>query len=731
LKNNFFKIFILLLIINFKTKAQFLDKNYYLVDSIQNSNISKTDRELLDKQIKLYKKEAADTTKVQVLIYLIENLQNEKIWIRYNKLLFNNSSVKLSTIIDKNSRIYFNYKSAQALSLNNFGYYHFNYSNNYPLALSFYNQGLEINESIKNYKDLISSYSNVGNVYQNQGDLNKALIYFQKSLAFEDKVFDKTLLLAPLNNVAQVYFYLNDTLKALETLKRAFKISSKSDNNFLKASLLHNIGSLSYFNGDKSGIQTLKKALAFRIEIGDKKGAFQTTLSLAGIENNTGNYKDCERYLIEAKKLITEVPNTIMIALYYFQLGSYYSSLADTTLAINNFEKSISYYKLNVENNDLQKTLLNLIPLYHFNKKYSLKKLKAYELLFNVLKNIDKSNAQKLLLKQKFEENLKTYETKNKLEQLINKEKSKTEKHRQQLILLTVCVILFAVIIFSFFIFRSLKLNKEKNKIISLQKIEVEKQKYLIEEKHKDITDSITYAHRIQSSLIPSQNQIYKSFKNISIFFQPRDIVSGDFYWFTQLNNANIFALADCTGHGVPGAFMSIIGINQLNTLINEKGLKQPALILNHLKNGIINSLNPDAESDKKDGMDVALISFNQTELHFAGANQSVYILRNKELIELKGNKQPIGLSDNVQEFTEIKFDLLKNDRIILYSDGMVDQFGGQDGKKLKSKNLKNWLIDSSDLPLQNQKELIATKLNTFKQNYEQTDDITLAIIEI
>ena len=225
--------------------------------------------------------------------------------------------------------------------------------------------------------------------------------------------------------------------------------------------------------------------------------------------------------------------------------------------------------------------------------------------------------------------------------------------------------------------------------------------------------------------------QINKTFKNISIFFQPRDIVSGDFYWFSKQPSSTIFALADCTGHGVPGAFMSIIGINILNTIINEKGLKQPALILNELKNGIINSLNADAESDKKDGMDVALISFNQTELNFAGANQSVYILRNKELIELKGNKQPIGLSDNTKDFTEIKFNLLKNDRIILFSDGLVDQFGGQDGKKLKSKNLKLWLIDSADLSLEMQKELIAKKLNTFKENYEQTDDITLAIIEI
>ncbi len=730
LKNRFF-IIIIISIFCLKTKAQFLDKNYYLVDSIQNSNISKDDRELLDKQIKLYKKEINDTTKIQLLSNLIENLQNEKIWIKYNRLLYKNSISKLKSIEDVNSRIYFNYKAAEALALNNFGYYNFNFANKYDLALLYYNQGLKINETIKNYRDLIASYNNVANVYQNQGDLSKALLYQQKSLALENKVLDKSLLIVPLNNIAQVYFYLGDTLKSIETLKTAFKISSKTNNNFLKASLLHNIGSLSYYKGDASGFQTLKKALAFRKEIGDKKGELQTLLTLSGIENKNENYNECEKYLKQANALLDKMPNENSKALYYFQLGSYYRSIGKKIQSIESLEKSIMFYKNNVHYIDMNNTISSLLLLYGTDKKYSHKKLELYELREKVTKNLNKNNAQKLLLKQKFEEDLKINEAKFKLEQQLKDEKNKAEKHKQKLILFGVSIILVAVLIFSFFIFRALKINKQKNKIISQQKIEVEKQKHLIEEKHKDITDSITYAHRIQSSLIPPQSQINKTFKNISIFFQPRNIVSGDFYWFSQQRSNTIFSLADCTGHGVPGAFMSIIGINQLNTLINEKGLKQPALILNELKNGIINSLNADAESNKKDGMDVALISFNQTELTFAGANQSVYILRNKELIELKGNKQPIGLSDNIQDFTEIKFDLLKSDRIVLYSDGLVDQFGGEEGKKLKSKNLKIWLTESADLELEQQKNLIATKLNTFKENFEQTDDITLAIIEI
>ena len=716
-----------------KIEAQFLDKTYYLVDSIESVKVSQKDREFLDIKIKEYRASKSDTAKVQILSLLIEGIQDEKVWLKYNSLLFSNSKIKLQTLSNTTDRVYFIHKSSEALALNNYGYYYFNYSNRFDLALKYYYQGLYINESIKNYNELITSYSNVGNTYQKQGDLNKALIYFQKALKLENKLTDKLLLLAPLNNIAQVYFHLNDTLKAIETLKSAFKISYKSDNKFLKGSLLHNIGSLTYFQGDKTGLQTLKKALALRMEIGDKKGTLHTTLTLAGIEIGKKNFFMADKYLNDAAQLVFQFPNSSIEALYYNQLGNYYEAIDKPNKAIENLERAVLIYKQNPENVEMFKVLGNLINLYSINDtKYALKKLKAYELQQQTLNYIDKSKAQKLLLKQKYDEDLKINEAKFTLEQQLKDEKNKAERQKQQLILMAISIILIAVIIFSFFIFKALKANKQKNMIISDQKIEVEKQKHLIEEKHKDITDSITYAHRIQSSLIPSQQELNKQNPNIAILFQPRDIVSGDFYWYSQINSLTIYALADCTGHGVPGAFMSFIGINQLNTIVNEKGIVSPAQILNELKKGVVSSLNSNqSNSEKKDGMDIAVISFNENELNFSGANQSILILRNSELIELKGNKQPVGVSDNNESFTEVSFPLRKLDRIILYSDGVVDQFGGENGKKLKTRHFKAWLVETSYLSLQEQKNTIATKLNLYKSNFEQTDDITLTIIEV
>jgi serine phosphatase RsbU (regulator of sigma subunit) len=716
-----------------KMSAQFLDKNYYLVDSIESASIDKTDREFLDQKIKLYRAAKSDTAKIQIIGYLIEGLQDEKIWIKYNHLLRNFAISRQKTVSDTSSRAYYVFKGSEALAINNFGYYYFNYSSRYDLALKYYLQSLKINEDYKNYNELITSYSNAGNAYLNQGDLNNALIYFQKALKLENNVTNKLLLLAPLNNIAQVYYHLNDTVKAIETLKRAFKISSKSDNNFLKGSLLHNIGSLSYYTGDPTGVQTLKKALALRLEIGDKKGTLQTTLSLAGIETNNKNFLMAKKYLDDADKLVLQFPNSNIVGLYYNDLGNYYEAIDKKMLAIESLEKSVAIYKKNFENVDMVKALNNLIDLYDSNnEKYALKKLQAYELRQNIVKNLDKSAAQKLLMKQKYDEDLKINETKFKLEQQLKDEKNNAEKHKQQLILIIVCLVLLVVVIFSFFIFRSLKVNKQKNKIISDQKIEVENQKSLIEEKHKDITDSITYAHRIQSSLIPTQQELNKHYQKLAILFKPRDIVSGDFYWYTKINEVNIFALADCTGHGVPGAFMSFIGINQLNTIVNEKGITSPQQILNNLKKGVVSSLNSDkSNTEKKDGMDVALICFNDQELRFSGANQSILILRNNLLIELKGNRQPVGLSENNESFAEAQFSLLSNDRIVLYSDGVVDQFGGEFGKKLKSKLFKAWLVETSYLSLQDQRNALTEKINSYKGAYDQTDDITLAIIEV
>ncbi len=724
LRNRLFYIFIFLFSFVFKDQAQFLDKQRYLVDSLEISDLKKEDKVFLDHEMEEYFKTLNDTIKLNCLNNVVEGVNNEKVWTKYNRLMQTMAEAKLKS---SKGREYFVFKGYLAQALNNYGYYYFNYSDNFDLALKYYFLGMKMNEEINNVKALITSYSNIANVYQNEGELGTAIAYYKKSLALDSVISDKTLFLAPINNMAQIYMYMNDTVNALKNLTRCLIISTGSKDKSLRAHLMHNIGLIKCRGGDSTGLQFMKDALVSQKQIGDKKGIVQSSLSLAGTYREGKNLKKAKEYLAEARIALNEINNPNQEGLYFNMLANVLESEHKRDEAISMYERSIAIYKEFSLGPDMYNVLGNVIRLFGSEKKYAMKKLEMYELMQKVTDKVNKGNIQQMILKQRFEDQLKIQEINFKAEQKVKEEKNKSEKHKQQLILSGVSIILLVVIIFSFFIYKALKENQAKNKIISEQKLEVEKQKHLVEEKHKDITDSINYAQKIQHALTVSDKVLQSKVKNIFVLYKPKDIVSGDFYWYSEKNNLKLLAVADCTGHGVPGAFMSMIGITMLNQIVNEKGVTSPAEILNLLRDGVINSLNQtDEEAGKRDGMDVAVIAWNDNSLIYAGANNPCLMMRENNFIELKPNKQPVGLYEKQEPFTEQKIDLQKNDSVFLFSDGITDQFGGEKGKKIKLKGLKEWLIDLADKPASEQKNFLETKLNSWKGNISQTDDILL-----
>jgi PAS domain S-box-containing protein len=272
---------------------------------------------------------------------------------------------------------------------------------------------------------------------------------------------------------------------------------------------------------------------------------------------------------------------------------------------------------------------------------------------------------------------------------------------------------------------------------------EVQDQKEVIEEKNKDITDSIEYSKRIQRSVFIEKEKLKEYAPESFIFFKPRDIVSGDFYWFTKTYSASqpdnallVVAAVDCTGHGVPGAFMSIIGHTLLNRTVDNPEITSPADALNFINREIKKTLNQKAyEAAIRDGMDIALcvIDFKNLMLRFAGANNPLFIVRNTELIELKATKQPItASSDSVSfPFTNETFDLQKNDCIYLFTDGFADQFGGPKGKKFMYKRFRETLISMQDNTMEEQKKLLYYAFENWKGNLEQVDDLLVIGIKI
>lgn len=295
--------------------------------------------------------------------------------------------------------------------------------------------------------------------------------------------------------------------------------------------------------------------------------------------------------------------------------------------------------------------------------------------------------------------------------------------------------------IFSVLLIR-MRYNLTQKEIIARH--ELNNSKIQIEEKNKEITDSINYAKRIQMALIPPANVIVKLLPNSFVLYKPKDIVSGDFYWATELTTTNnskeneklvVFSVADCTGHGVPGAFMSLIGVKILNQSIQQKNVNSPAEALDYLSQQVFYTVNKHSTEDNivRDGMDAVIcsVNFSTLKLSYAGANNPIYIIRKEELIQLKPDKQAIGSMPNQAPFTNNEFPLQKEDIIYGFTDGFIDQFGGKEGKKLKSKRFKELLLSIAHEDMEIQKEKLDAFFEEWKGEHEQLDDVCIIGVKI
>lgn len=281
---------------------------------------------------------------------------------------------------------------------------------------------------------------------------------------------------------------------------------------------------------------------------------------------------------------------------------------------------------------------------------------------------------------------------------------------------------------------QSMAIHKEKERINEL--------KVVIEKKHTEIIDSVNYAKRIQEAILPNVREITQHIPRSFIYFKPRDIVSGDFYWFSRKDDKSVIAAIDCTGHGVPGAFMSMIGNTLLNEIVNERGVTDPALILNNLNFEVNRSLKQtQQDSESRDGMDGAICCLESTvtengvqdiQLRYAGANRPLYLIRNGILEETKANKFSIGglEYDASKSYTTHSFSLQKGDTVYIFTDGFPDQFG-VNGKKLMTKKFKEILLSIQDKTMEEQKEFLRSHIENWKGDTEQTDDLLVIGIRV
>jgi len=594
----------------------------------------------------------------------------------------------------------------------------------YKSSLNAYKRALRIFNAENNIVDVAEIEYQMGTVFKELDDSEKALLLFYKSLITFEKKKKKDYSVVVLNNIGELLRVEKQYEKSEKYLKKAEKIALENNFSDLYADTLTLMGGLyEELKKYKISEEKYKKAIVILVK---KKDNFRLATSynnLGELYRKTGHFELAKNNYLKALELYRNLG---------FQWGES-ASLANLGVVL---------YKMG----NIEEAVLNLIKAKDIAEKKKIPKLKefiynniskVYERkgeLLNALKYYKKYIAvnNKILNNdriKKFAEMQTKYETERKDREL---EISRLKLNRQNLISKAFIIGFVIVLFFVFLVYSRYRIKKRANTKLSKINLDLINAKKIIEEKNLHITDSIKYALRIQSAILPNDNEMIKALKDYFLIYKPKDIVSGDFYWLFENDDYIIVSVIDCTGHGVPGALMSIMGNSLLNEIVTEKKIFDPGNILNELNQGILKSLKKtNIKNRVKDGMDVVLVRVDKSSnrLYFAGARRPLFVVNSKEnsLKEYKGTRQSIGELKKKNNLNFITEEIILNSRDMIYltSDGFADQSNEED-KKYGSKQFKFLLTDIAKNPTNVQKEHILKKLIDFKGKEEQRDDITI-----
>ncbi|HAS39340.1 MAG TPA: hypothetical protein DCS93_02630 [Microscillaceae bacterium] len=602
-------------------------------------------------------------------------------------------------------------------------------TSNFDQAIKNYLQGLKVAENTQDPRIKANIYNNMGTVYSRLDDFPQAKSYYQKALNIYQKIDDQNLIATLFNNLGHVYNSEYNTDSAVFSYQRALSIFEKKNN---LQGMTYALGSLGVFYegiGDMNkALESQNKVRELERQFGNKSGYVYTTISIASIYLKIKNYNAAEQYFKEALELSKEIGSAELLRNSYQYLSEYYSAVED-------YKRSLKYYEQYINFKDSI-----------FNKDKS-------ELIAKIQADYEVEQNKKQLEIQK---------SKNREQQLeIKAQQSEIEQHQLRNTVLIVGIL--SIVVFAFFLYRNNRQKQKTNRILA-------EKNQLIEDKNTNITDSINYARRIQSAVLPLTEEIGHYIPEHFILWKPRDIVSGDFYWFAKTNPEPIYeekmtfegvhrvfkgvkgekiivAAVDSTGHGVPGAFMSMIGSRLLNEIVNELGITEADEILNQLHLRVRKALKQE-ETQSHDGMDVGLVVIDKDKklMQFAGAKNPMYMVQIPKdwqeeksakpeesglaLQVVKGDVMSIGgfqLIEDVafkKKIVSLSAKKYESTTFYLFSDGYQDQFGGIKGRKFMVKRFRKLLFEISSKPMDVQKKMLEDTLEEWMSGHDQVDDI-------
>ncbi len=599
----------------------------------------------------------------------------------------------------------------------------------YKKAFKLTTEAMHIAEATKD-KELMGRVQNsMGNLYWFSGDYTHASEYYIDALKNFQKTKNQGQIAECYRNIGWIYLGQKKYELSEEYLLKSLNLNIKINNRQRTIINYDDLANLYLTSGQfEKGLKSCEKSikLARKYHYSDAIGTIHVTS--AQLNYGLKRLAEAEKEYRAGIAILEKVPNELYnLCLGYLGLGKVKKDQDKLTEALPLFEKAITLAKAHNFPPELAEGYLLASKIYSARNNLS----KAYNYMELYAQTNDSVNArnnrdyiQEMGAKLEYEQNklqIKSLEQEQKLSD------AKLDRERNFKIFLI--IIIFFLFLLGFFIYRSFLRKKKDNELIAKAYLE-------IEIKNKDISDSIEYALQIQQARLPHVESIRESFPEFFVLYLPRDIVSGDFYWFTETENGKkIFAVSDCTGHGIPGAFMSMMGIDGLNYAILEKRIESSSQILNHVNKFIIESLKQDLATVKsKDGMDTAICIFEKdlSSVKYAGANRPLWLIRNKELIQYSPDKMSIGGNNySDYEFNEMTIPLQKGDSVYLFSDGYPDQFGGERNKKFMTKNLKQLLLEITHLSAREQESILQKSLQNWKGSLPQIDDIILVGIKL
>jgi len=645
----------------------------------------------------------------------------------------------------------------------------YRFQNKTERAIALYEEIIALRKNANQFDRLTGAYSNLGSVYFENADYAKALKNYQKAFDNAKQFKQEENQLVLLNNIGVAYKLSGLYEQALAAFQQGLKMNKTIRNDYQEAQLYINIATV-YDQRQlfKESVKYNKHAYALLKKENNLRQLSTVVYNLTIGLRESKDFAATKLYLSEMETIASQLNETEYTCLLlqskanlYMELGNNAKALQEVNKALTIVDSSANlllyanlllvqadafrylgrYDEALNANNESERVILQFDDLVElaevYSSKYEIYKAKGdfkQALIFfekagetRARVALDEVNSQIATMNS-----LNELDMKDKQLELTNKEKEKVEaENKRQFLQLTASLIIgILVLILLFFSVRAYRLKQKANALLLLQKTEIEEQKSIIEEKQTEILDSIHYAKRIQSTLLTQESVIRSNLPDCFVFFQPKDIVSGDFYWATEKGNRFYLAVCDSTGHGVPGAFMSLLNSSFLNEAINERQIIEPNEVLNHVRRRLIESISQDGAQD---GMDGILLCFDRSAntITYAASHNRPLLISAGELTEFPADKMPIGKGERTDSFTLHTISATPGSMLYLFTDGYPDQFGGEKGKKFKYRQLEELCMAHSEKSTADQYTILAETFQNWKGELEQVDDVTVVGIRI